>query len=91
MVTQTFTWRGKAHDVAITGTFNNWGAPVAMQRAVDDPNVFQVALPLPPGDHQYKFIVDSSWTYVTEEGKTGKTPLVREKLEGGRRRRGGER
>lgn len=47
-----------AADVAVAGTFNNW-LPQPMAQGRD--GLWRVTVPLTPGTHQYKFLVDSEW------------------------------
>ena len=48
-----------AREVAVAGTFNGWSG--AEMRPVGD-GVFQAVLVLPPGQYEYQFVVDGSWT-----------------------------
>lgn len=50
-----------ASDVQITGSFCNWGDPVAMQRDAQVPDKFLVSLDVPKGRLEFKFIVDGRW------------------------------
>jgi len=57
-----FTWSyGGAH-VHLCGSFTNWLETVPMARDGDG-RVFTVMCDLPPGYHQYKFIVDGQWRH----------------------------
>jgi len=47
-------------EVKLAGTFNGW-TPIPMKR--DDFGRFSVDLPLLPGTHQFKFIVDGRWMH----------------------------
>jgi 1,4-alpha-glucan branching enzyme len=47
--------------VFVAGTFNNWNP--RQHQLHDNPNsgVFKTTLMLPPGRHEYKFVVDGEW------------------------------
>lgn len=47
--------------VFVAGTFNNWDP--SQHRMQDDPahGGYRIALTLPPGRHEYKFIVNGDW------------------------------
>ncbi len=48
-----------AKDVYLSGSFNNWEeTALPMQKSIDG---WTLDLPLPPGKHYYKFIVDNNW------------------------------
>ncbi|MBI5869147.1 MAG: hypothetical protein HZB43_12820 [candidate division Zixibacteria bacterium] len=47
-----------AREVAIAGSFNDW-TPKPMKR--DAKGVWKISVSLPPGSHEYKFIVDAKW------------------------------
>ena len=48
-------------DVCVAGTFNNWD-PAQYKLSVDpDSGVFRTRLALPPGRHEYKFVVNGVW------------------------------
>ena len=49
-----------AHEVFLVGTFNDWNATATPMRRGADGN-WHVELPLLPGIHRYKFVVDSVW------------------------------
>ena len=51
-----------AKTVLLAGDFTDWGAsPRKMRRAGARSNTFVALVPLPPGAHQYRFIVDGQW------------------------------
>jgi chromosome partitioning protein len=63
----------RARAVHITGTFNGWNAegdPLT-QRA---DGVWEAVLAVPPGQHEYRFIVDGAW--VTDPGNAASVPNV---------------
>jgi hypothetical protein len=44
--------------VAVAGTFNQWDTDAAPLAQTRTPGLWTVTLPLPPGQHQYVFLVD---------------------------------
>ena len=48
-------------EVFVAGSFNSWNP--AQHRLCNNPDngVFKLALTLPPGRHEYKFIVNGEW------------------------------
>jgi|SRR5579864_2380780 len=50
-----------AHDVVITGDFVHW-APQGVPLSYDGSETWRTALDLPPGEHQYRLIVDGVWS-----------------------------
>ena len=51
----------EAKAVFVAGTFNDW-KPDATPLHIHLPNgKWTVTLPLPPGRHEYKFVVDGQW------------------------------
>mmetsp|Transcript_17273 Transcript_17273/g.40657 ORF Transcript_17273/g.40657 Transcript_17273/m.40657 type:complete len:144 (-) Transcript_17273:160-591(-) len=55
----SFTWRSKASEVFVVGSFTNWGVKVRL--AANPQGEFSCVIQLPPGLHTYKFIVDGEW------------------------------
>lgn len=47
----------QAHAVTVAGSFNDW-SPLAAPLARVDGGAWTVTLPLPPGQHEYVFVVD---------------------------------
>ncbi|PGG97690.1 hypothetical protein GX51_07200 [Blastomyces parvus] len=61
MSTHTFQWTDPtAKEVYVTGTFDNWGRSVKLDRTEDGFRK-DVALPIVGGKLLYKFVVDGSW------------------------------
>lgn len=57
----TFTCRAPAAQaVFLAGDFNGWSA-TAQPLVRGDDGTWSVTLALPPGDHEYKFVVDGAW------------------------------
>ncbi len=53
--------------VFLAGTFNDWSTDATPMRSM--PGRFQIVLPLPAGEYQYKFVADGEWiTDTTAEG-----------------------
>ncbi|GES58341.1 N-terminal Early set domain protein [Aspergillus terreus] len=61
MGSYTFRWPHAADEVFVTGTFDDWGKTVRLDRKGD---VFEKEVQLPTTDEkiQYKFVVDGTWT-----------------------------
>ncbi|OJJ85743.1 carbohydrate-binding module family 48 protein [Aspergillus glaucus CBS 516.65] len=57
----TFRWPYNGNEVFVTGTFDDWGKTVQLDRNGD---VFEKTVSLPDTDEkiQYKFVVDGNWT-----------------------------
>ena len=49
-----------ARAVFLAGTFNDWD-PKATPMSADAEGDWEVAVSLPPGRHEYKFVVDGEW------------------------------
>jgi beta-lactamase regulating signal transducer with metallopeptidase domain len=66
----TFTLSGypNARIVAVAGSFNNWNQSQYLFARVGDKWVCKVNLP--PGKHEYKFIVDGDWLVDPRNGVT---------------------
>lgn len=50
----------EARDVAVTGDFNTWH-PSSHPMKRNGEGRWQKILMLPPGDYEYKFVVDGQW------------------------------
>ncbi|KAJ5167856.1 uncharacterized protein N7482_003450 [Penicillium canariense] len=60
MGTFTFQWPYRANEVFVTGTFDDWGKTVKLDRVGD---LFAKEVALPAGEKiHYKFVVDGTWT-----------------------------
>jgi len=59
---------GEAHRVFIAGSFNNWCA--TQHEMIGTAGIFKITLPLTPGRHEYKFIVDDVWTVDPKNSET---------------------
>ncbi len=58
-----------AGSVSWAGEFNGWNTS-ATPMAKDAKGVWSVVVPLPAGEHQYKFVVDGQWIADPENGAT---------------------
>ena len=60
-VVTTFRWPHQlpGHSVGVTGSFNNWGTPLALTRVPGGDWVRTISLP--PGPIQFKFVVDGDY------------------------------
>jgi hypothetical protein len=50
-----------ARRVAVAGSFNEWSADRTWLAPASEADVFVVTLALPPGTHEYMFVVDGRW------------------------------
>lgn len=51
-------WPHPGKVVHLTGSFNNWKKKIRLQKSSED---FSTIVDMPPGMHQFKFIVDDEW------------------------------
>eukprot|EP00884_Botryococcus_braunii_P017733 jgi/Botrbrau1/4643/Bobra.33_2s0014.1 len=58
-----FQWMFGGQSVHLCGSFTRWVETVPMHPIPGEPGKFQVVVHLPPGYHQYKFIVDGEWRH----------------------------
>lgn len=66
-----FTYRDDgASNVAWAGDFNGWNTNASLFEN-DGEGVFTLVLPLGPGEHQYKFVVDGNWITDPSNTQTG--------------------
>ena len=64
----TFVWPYDASSVYVTGTFSNWEQTTAMDRVSSREGTYwSLSKALPPGDYQYKFIVDNVWSHAPDQ------------------------
>lgn len=57
--------------VAVVGTFSDW-LPVQMRKQKDGSFVANIAVP--PGNHEYKFIIDGEWVVDPDHGAWALNP-----------------
>jgi hypothetical protein len=50
-----------AHRVSLVGSFNQWSAEGIVLEPVSDGATFAGTVELPPGTHEYMFVVDGRW------------------------------
>ncbi len=48
--------------VSIAGSFNGWSPTATPMRRNEESGTFETCLPLPPGEHQYRLVIDGVWT-----------------------------
>ncbi|KAI0561636.1 Homeobox protein SIX4 [Gracilaria domingensis] len=61
LYTVRFTWSGGAQEsVFLTGSFNGWGAPIAMHKRCtsEQETVWECVVRLSTGEYRYKYVVD---------------------------------
>ena len=54
-------FRDGAHSVSVAGSFNNW-QPQRLKLHLIRSYGWEIDLCLPPGEYEYRFIVDGDWT-----------------------------
>lgn len=47
--------------LAVAGSFNGWSPASNPMRLNEELGVFELLIPLPPGDYQYRLVVDGEW------------------------------
>jgi len=57
--TVTFEWRHGGSEVLVAGSFNGWTDKISLES--NGEGVFSKTLELPPGDFEFKFVVDGDW------------------------------
>ncbi|KAL1539097.1 AMP-activated serine/threonine-protein kinase regulatory subunit [Salvia divinorum] len=62
LIPTRFVWRYGGRIVCISGSFTGW-TQWPMTPVEGCPTVFQTICSLPPGFHQYKFVVDGEWRH----------------------------
>lgn len=64
----SFVWSYPANSAFVTGTFSNWETTVPMtQTSGMDGPIWVLTKALPPGDYQYKFIIDNVWRHAPDQ------------------------
>jgi 1,4-alpha-glucan branching enzyme len=60
-VDQTFSFKAPgAANVMLVGDFTHWQqSPVSLRKQPD--GIWRVTIPLSPGEHHYRFLVDGEW------------------------------
>lgn len=64
----SFVWAYPAKSAFVTGTFSNWETTDRMAEipGLDSP-IWAFSKALPPGDYQYKFIIDNVWRHAPDQ------------------------
>ena len=76
-----FVYNGKAENVFVAGSFNDWSTTKNPMKKVKE-NVWEAAIPLETGKYQYKFVTDGNWITdsenpnTTDDGLGGKNSIV---------------
>lgn len=52
---------GIGRTVSIAGSFNDWDPEAKLLADRDGDGVFRCVMMLPPGEYEYKFVVDGDW------------------------------
>ena len=79
---------GDAQAVYLAGTFNDWNPQATPLRRQDD-RQWKCELALPPGTHEYQFVVDGQWRPDPQAAESAVNPfgtvnsIVRVPAEGG--------
>eukprot|EP00172_Hildenbrandia_rubra_P001827 Plantae.Rhodophyta-Hildenbrandia_rubra.ctg24367.p1 GENE.Plantae.Rhodophyta-Hildenbrandia_rubra.ctg24367~~Plantae.Rhodophyta-Hildenbrandia_rubra.ctg24367.p1 ORF type:complete len:591 (-),score=76.24 Plantae.Rhodophyta-Hildenbrandia_rubra.ctg24367:1104-2876(-) len=64
----TFVWPYDASSAFLTGTFSNWEQTTPMTRVSSREGTYwTLSKALPPGDYQYKFIIDNVWSHAPDQ------------------------
>ncbi|KAL6971309.1 AMP-activated serine/threonine-protein kinase regulatory subunit [Sarracenia purpurea var. burkii] len=63
LIPMRFVWPYGGRSVYLCGSFTGWSGHYPMTPVEGCPTVFQTICNLPPGYHQYKFIVDGEWRH----------------------------
>lgn len=60
-VNQTFSFKAPGADhVLLVGDFTHWQkAPIQLKKQAE--GIWRVTIPLEPGEHHYRFLVDGEW------------------------------
>ncbi|XP_064387727.1 tudor and KH domain-containing protein homolog isoform X2 [Halichondria panicea] len=59
-----FRWSGAPQSVSVAGSFSDWTQLSLNQRGSGE---FETAVDLPPGTHEYKYLVDGAWTHDSSQ------------------------
>jgi len=63
-----------AHSVYLAGDFNDWATHALPLKEVS-PGRWQATVALPPGVHQYRFLVDGEWVNDPRACRTTPNPF----------------
>ncbi|OHE75272.1 MAG: hypothetical protein A2107_06320 [Verrucomicrobia bacterium GWF2_62_7] len=53
-------WAPAAQSVALAGSFNDWDPKRTPMKDAGN-GLWKIEVPLPPGQHEYRFVVDGQW------------------------------
>lgn len=68
VVDVTFVWSYPAKSAFVTGTFGNWETTIPMAKTTGiDGSFWVLSKALPPGEYQYKFIIDNVWRHAPDQ------------------------
>ncbi|MBI5593725.1 MAG: hypothetical protein HY881_25005 [Deltaproteobacteria bacterium] len=56
-------------NIFVAGTFNNWN-PIKMKQTDKGGGLYTITFHLPPGSHEYKFVVDDDWQIDSKNPET---------------------
>ena len=48
-------------EVYISGSFNNWNGEAKKLKDLEGDGEYSISLLLPPGKHEYKFVINGEW------------------------------
>jgi cyclomaltodextrinase len=74
--------KGVTADVFLAGTFNGWDAARDRMTDEDGDGIYEITIPLAPGEYQYKFVKDGQWITDTnakgfaDDGFGGKNSIL---------------
>ncbi len=62
-------------EVFVAGTFNGWNPAKKPMKPVDGGGRYQAVLLLPPGEHEYKYVVGQDWRLDDQNPQWRPNPL----------------
>lgn len=68
-VATAFKWSHGGERLFVTGSFNQWQGKIMMHRNQANPSEFVLVIDIPPGQHEYLFIVDDQWRLNPDDPK----------------------
>jgi chromosome partitioning protein len=66
---------GTGNRVSIAGDFNGWSPQAHVMHRDDRRGVFEIRIPLAPGDRHYRLVVDGRWTHDPYNSLTELSPF----------------
>ncbi|KNC54244.1 carbohydrate-binding module family 48 protein [Thecamonas trahens ATCC 50062] len=64
LVPTVFRWMGGGKSVFVSGSFDGWATRIPLAKSTSD---FATIIDVPPGTHEYKFIVDGTWQHAPDQ------------------------